>query len=83
MLTKQLTRSPLRTDAVVELRAYASGKLSAYGGGKQTKFNIAKNPQTNYSYTWNELAEKGYVKIVIKKSPNGKHSDLVNKIIQK
>ena len=31
MLTKQLTRSPLRTDAVVELRAYASGQLSAYG----------------------------------------------------
>jgi hypothetical protein len=30
MLTKRLTRSPLRTDAIVELRAYASGQLSAY-----------------------------------------------------
>ena len=31
MLTKRLILSSLRIDAIVELRAYASGQLSAYG----------------------------------------------------
>ncbi len=52
------------------------------GLGKQTKVNIPTNPITNFPFTWNELAAKGFVKITIKSSPNGNYNNFVNLVIQ-
>jgi hypothetical protein len=37
---------------------------------------------TGYQKTWNKLAQEGYVKITIKKSPSGKYTNLVGTVIQ-
>jgi hypothetical protein len=52
------------------------------GLGKQTKWNIPRE-STGFPKTLTQLAEEGYIKITIEKSPNGKYSNLVNMIIQK
>jgi Tuberculosis necrotizing toxin len=53
------------------------------GGGKQTMWKIPIDPATGYPKTWNQLAQEGYVKIVIKDNPSGKYPDLVNTVIKK
>jgi len=52
------------------------------GGGKQTMWKIPIDPATGYQKTWNKLAEEGYVKITIKKSPSGHYNNLVGTVIQ-
>jgi len=52
------------------------------GGGKQTMWKIPIDITTGYQKTWNKLAEEGYVKITIKKSPSGKYNSLVGTVIQ-
>lgn len=44
------------------------------GKGKQVMFNTPTNPATNYPFTWNEMAEKGWVKVTIVSSPSGQYS---------
>jgi hypothetical protein len=51
------------------------------GMGQQTKFNIPKNPETNFPYTWNEMAAKGWVKVTISHSPNGVYSNFTGLVI--
>jgi hypothetical protein len=51
------------------------------GLGKQTKWNIPRE-SSGYPKTFTQLAEEGYLKITIEKSPNGKYNSLVGKIIQ-
>ncbi|CAA7387244.1 glycohydrolase toxin TNT-related protein [Chryseobacterium fistulae] len=53
------------------------------GGGKQTMWKIPIDPTTGYQKTWNKLAEEGYIKVTIKKSPSGKFPKLVGTVIQK
>ncbi|KFF12048.1 hypothetical protein IW15_10725 [Chryseobacterium soli] len=52
------------------------------GGGKQTMWKIPIDIATGYQKTWNKLAQEGYVKITIKKSPSGKYNGLVGTVIQ-
>ncbi|WBV60906.1 glycohydrolase toxin TNT-related protein [Chryseobacterium camelliae] len=52
------------------------------GGGKQTMWKIPIDITTGYQKTWNKLAQEGYVKIIIKKSPSGKYNNLVGTVIQ-
>ncbi|REC42900.1 glycohydrolase toxin TNT-related protein [Chryseobacterium pennipullorum] len=51
------------------------------GNGKQTMWKIPIDITTGYQKTWNKLAEEGYVKITIKKSPSGKYNNLVGTVI--
>ena len=55
------------------------------GNGKQSLWFIPKNPNSpqGYSYTLTELAQLGFIKITIKKSPSGRYPALVNTVIQK
>ncbi|MFN1219139.1 hypothetical protein ACKW6Q_19420 [Chryseobacterium kwangjuense] len=52
------------------------------GGGKQTMWKIPIDINTGYQKTWNKLAQEGYVKITIKKSPSGKYNNIVGTVIQ-
>jgi len=52
------------------------------GGGKQTMWKIPIDITTGYQKTWNKLAQEGYVKITIKKSPSGKYNNLIGTVIQ-
>lgn len=52
------------------------------GGGKQTMWKIPIDVTTGYQKTWNKLAQEGYIKITIKKSPSGKYNNLVGTVIQ-
>ncbi|BDD12047.1 hypothetical protein FUAX_44790 (plasmid) [Fulvitalea axinellae] len=52
------------------------------GDGVQTMWKIPKDPNTGYPLTWNKMAELGYIKITIKKSPSGKYENLVGTVIQ-
>ncbi|PKF76033.1 glycohydrolase toxin TNT-related protein [Chryseobacterium sp. PMSZPI] len=52
------------------------------GNGKQTMWKIPIDITTGYQKTWNKLAEEGYIKITIKKSPSGKYNNLVGTVIQ-
>ncbi|WP_106915735.1 glycohydrolase toxin TNT-related protein [Chryseobacterium aurantiacum] len=52
------------------------------GNGKQTMWKIPIDITTGFQKTWNKLAEEGYVKITIKKSPSGKYNNLVGTVIQ-
>ncbi|PTT29607.1 hypothetical protein DBR28_16400, partial [Chryseobacterium sp. HMWF028] len=52
------------------------------GLGKQTKWNIPREAGS-HPKSLTQLAEEGYIKITIEKSPNGKFNNLVNKIISK
>ncbi|EZH71332.1 hypothetical protein ATO12_10800 [Aquimarina atlantica] len=53
------------------------------GIGKQSLWDIPKDKITGFPETWNKLAEKGYIKIIIKDSPSGNYNNLVGKTIQK
>ncbi|WP_344827782.1 hypothetical protein [Chryseobacterium ginsenosidimutans] len=53
------------------------------GGGAQTMWKIPIDPMTGYQKTWNKLAQEGYIKITIKKSPSGKYNNLAGTVIQK
>lgn len=52
------------------------------GGGKQTMWKIPIDVTTGYQKTWNKLAQEGYIKITIKKSPSGKYNNLAGTVIQ-
>lgn len=52
------------------------------GLGKQTKWNIPREAGS-HPKSLTQLAEEGYIKITIEKSPNGKFNNLANKIISK
>ncbi|CAH0203019.1 TNT domain-containing protein [Chryseobacterium sp. WG14] len=52
------------------------------GNGKQTMWKIPIDIATGYPKTWNKLAEEGYIKVTIKKSPSGKYNNLVGTVIQ-
>ncbi|MDN5396313.1 TNT domain-containing protein [Chryseobacterium carnipullorum] len=52
------------------------------GGGKQTMWKIPIDVATGYQKTWNKLAQEGYVRITIKKSPSGKYNNLAGTVIQ-
>jgi hypothetical protein len=52
------------------------------GKGKQTMWKIPIDPNTGYQKTWNKLAEEGYIKVTIKKSPSGHYNNLVGTVIQ-
>lgn len=52
------------------------------GGGKQTMWKIPIDVTTGYQKTWNKLAQEGYIKITIKKSPSGKYNNIVGTVIQ-
>lgn len=52
------------------------------GGGKQTMWKIPIDVATGYQKTWNKLAQEGYIKVTIKKSPSGKYNNLVGTVIQ-
>lgn len=52
------------------------------GNGKQTMWKIPVDITTGYPKTWNKLAEEGYIKVTIKKSPSGKYNNLVGTVIQ-
>ncbi|WP_027379551.1 glycohydrolase toxin TNT-related protein [Chryseobacterium daeguense] len=52
------------------------------GGGKQTMWKIPVDPISCYPKTWNKLAEEGYIKVTIKKSPSGNYNNLVGTVIQ-
>ncbi|SEH32761.1 glycohydrolase toxin TNT-related protein [Chryseobacterium culicis] len=52
------------------------------GKGKQTMWKIPVDINTGYQKTWNKLAEEGYVKITIKRSPSGKYPNLAGTVIQ-
>lgn len=56
--------------------------FSQAGNGKQTMWKIPVDPTTGYQKTWNKLAEEGYIKITIKKSPSGKFNNLAGTVIQ-
>jgi len=53
------------------------------GGGKQNFWKIPIDPKTGYPKSWNKLAEEGYIRITIKKSPSGKYSSLIGTVIEK
>lgn len=52
------------------------------GGGKQTMWKISIDPATGFQKTWNKLAQEGYIKVTIKKSPSGKYNNLAGTVIQ-
>lgn len=52
------------------------------GGGQQTMWKIPVDPMTGYQKTWNKLAQEGYIKVTIKKSPSGKYNALAGTVIQ-
>ncbi len=52
------------------------------GKGKQTMWKIPIDINTGYQKTWNKLAEEGYIKVTIKKSPSGKYNNVVGTVIQ-
>ncbi len=52
------------------------------GKGKQTMWKIPIDITTGFQKTWNKLAEEGYIKITIKKSPSGKYPNLVGTVIE-
>ncbi|MDG4654362.1 glycohydrolase toxin TNT-related protein [Chryseobacterium arthrosphaerae] len=52
------------------------------GKGKQTMWKIPIDINTGYQKTWNKLAEEGYIKVTIKKSPSGKYPNLAGTVIQ-
>ncbi|AZA83563.1 hypothetical protein C1637_15075 [Chryseobacterium lactis] len=52
------------------------------GNGKQTMWKIPIDMATGYPKTWNKLAEEGYIKVTIKKSPSGKYNNLIGTVIQ-
>ncbi|MGU3375148.1 hypothetical protein [Chryseobacterium sp. M5A1_1a] len=52
------------------------------GNGKQTMWKIPIDITTGFQKTWNKLAEEGYIKVTIKKSPSGKYNNLVGTVIQ-
>lgn len=52
------------------------------GNGKQTMWKIPVDITTGYQKTWNKLAEEGYIKVTIKKSPSGKYNNLAGTVIQ-
>lgn len=52
------------------------------GNGKQTMWKIPLDVATGFPKTWNKLAEEGYIKITIKKSPSGKYNNLAGTVIQ-
>ncbi|NHQ72772.1 glycohydrolase toxin TNT-related protein, partial [Elizabethkingia miricola] len=52
------------------------------GNGKQAMWKIPLDRATGFPKTWNKLAEEGYIKITIKKSPSGKYNNLVGTVIQ-
>ncbi|MFP3590477.1 hypothetical protein [Chryseobacterium sp. SIMBA_038] len=52
------------------------------GKGKQTMWKISIDPATGYQKTWNKLAQEGYIKVTIKKSPSGKYNNLAGTVIQ-
>ncbi|MCW1962177.1 glycohydrolase toxin TNT-related protein [Chryseobacterium viscerum] len=56
--------------------------FSQAGKGKQTMWKIPIDINTGYQKTWNKLAEEGYIKVTIKKSPSGKYPNLVGTVIQ-
>ncbi|WGL74028.1 hypothetical protein [Elizabethkingia miricola] len=45
-------------------------------------WKIPLDRATGFPKTWNKLAEEGYIKITIKKSPSGKYNNLVGTVIQ-
>ena len=53
------------------------------GGGKQNYWKTPIDSGTGYPKTWNKLAEEGYIRIIIKKSPSGKYQSEVGKVIEK
>lgn len=52
------------------------------GRGKQTMWKIPIDPATGYQKTWNKLAQEGYIKVTIKKSPSGHYPGSVGTVIQ-
>lgn len=54
------------------------------GLGKQTMWEIPVDTTGagGYPYTWNQLAEMGYIKVTIKSSPSGKYDKYVNTVIE-
>lgn len=52
------------------------------GGGTQTMWKIPVDPMTGYQKTWNKLAQEGYIKVTIKRSPSGKYNNLAGTVIQ-
>lgn len=56
--------------------------FSQAGKGKQTMWKIPIDINTGYQKTWNKLAEEGYIKITIKRSPSGKYPNLAGTVIQ-
>ncbi|WP_294293484.1 glycohydrolase toxin TNT-related protein [uncultured Chryseobacterium sp.] len=53
------------------------------GGGTQMMWKIPIDPMTGYQKTWNKLAQEGYIKVTIIKSPSGKYNNLSGTVIQK
>lgn len=53
------------------------------GGGTQVMWKIPVDPMTGYQKTWNKLAQEGYIKVTIVKSPSGKYNSLAGTVIQK
>jgi hypothetical protein len=55
------------------------------GGGVQTNWHIPVNPNSpkGFAYTWNDLANMGYIKVTIKSTPIGKYQKLVGEVIKK
>ncbi|GAA5089099.1 hypothetical protein GCM10023210_13490 [Chryseobacterium ginsengisoli] len=52
------------------------------GGGTQMMWKIPIDPMTGYQKTWNKLAQEGYIKVTIIKSPSGKYNNLAGTVIQ-
>lgn len=52
------------------------------GKGKQTMWKIPLDPSTGYTKTWNKLAQEGYIKVTIKRSPSGNYPSAVGMVIQ-
>lgn len=51
------------------------------GKGKQAMWKIPIDPATGYQKTWNKLADEGYIKVTIKKSPSGHYPSAVGMVI--
>lgn len=52
------------------------------GGGTQMMWKIPIDPMTGYQKTWNKLAQEGYIKVTIIRSPSGKYNNLAGTVIQ-
>lgn len=52
------------------------------GKGKQAMWKIPVDPTTGYQKTWNKLAQEGYIKVTIKRSPSGHYPNSVGTVIQ-